>query len=89
MPTFRALINSFDVDSLPATGAIISVLSLSAFPPRMRKSDFSRVWKAGNLPALTEGAQPQCSDSVAFRHQLPETPKAYGHRNSSVCVNVP
>ena len=48
MPTFRALINSFDVDSLPATGAIISVLRLPAFPPRMRKSDCGRVWKAGN-----------------------------------------
>ena len=29
-----------DVDSLPATGALISVESLPAFPPRMRKSDF-------------------------------------------------
>ena len=28
------------MDILPATGAIISVISLSAAPPRMRKSDF-------------------------------------------------
>ena len=28
------------VDILPATGALISVESLPAFPPRMRKSDF-------------------------------------------------
>ena len=33
-------INFFDVDILPATGALISVESLPAFPPRMRKSDF-------------------------------------------------
>ena len=31
-------VNFFDVDGLPATGALISVESLPAFPPRMRTS---------------------------------------------------